>query len=45
MLSYSQYSSLGSVIIWKEKHLGRAEIVHVSDTDSIKCNGNVYEGY
>lgn len=34
-----------SVIIWKEKHLGTAETVQVSDTDSIKCNGNVFRGY
>lgn len=38
-------NSLGSVIIWKEKHLGTAETVEVSDTDSIKCNGNVFQGY
>lgn len=45
MFSCSQCSSLGSVIIWKEKHLGTAETVEVSDTDSIKCNGNVFQGY
>lgn len=43
MFSYSQYSSLGSVIIWKEKHLGTAETVQVSDTNSIKCDRNVFE--
>lgn len=42
MFSYSQYSSLESVIIWKEKHLGTAETVQVSDTNSIKCDGNVF---
>lgn len=45
MLSYSQYSSLKSVIIWKEKLLGTAETVQVSDTNFIKCNGNEFEGY
>lgn len=43
MFSYSQYSSLGSVIIWKEKHLGTAETVRVSDTKSIKYDRNVFE--
>lgn len=43
MFSYSQYSSLGSVIIWKEKHLGTAETVWVSDTKSIKYDRNVFE--
>jgi len=36
---------LGSVIIWKEKHLGTAETVEVSDMYFIKCNGNDFEGF
>lgn len=45
MFSYSQYSSLESVIIWKEKLLGTAGTVRVSDTNFIKRNGNEFEGY
>lgn len=43
MFSYSQYSSLGNVIIWIEKHLGTAKTVQASHTNSIKCDGNVFE--